>query len=167
MLCRDTFVHHDHLPSERETPEAKAKYEAGREMFQKKFYGLDAWDDTKPLGAALQKVDREETRTAKKILVVEPRCGTPLLDIKNYYRRQEIFDVEAYAFATEGKYYTDLRSLTEHVVIDRLAFLAEHYQAESFDFAAICQPLAEMPEGAEVKEAVRRLVKKDGVLLTL
>lgn len=167
MLCRDTFVHHDHLPSERETPEAKAKYEAGREMFQKKFYGLDAWDDTKPLGAALQKVDQEETRTAKKILVVEPRCGTPLLDIKNYYRRQEIFDVEAYAFATEGKYYTDLRSLTEHVVIDRLAFLAEHYQAESFDFAAICQPLAEMPEGAEVKEAVRRLVKKDGVLLTL
>lgn len=167
MLCRDTFVHHDHLPGERENPEAKAKYEAGRLVFRQKFCGLDAWDDTKPLGAAIEKVAREETKTAKKILVIEPRCGTPLLDIKNYYRRQGIFDVEAHAFAAEGKYYTDLRSLTEHVVIDRLAFLSAHYQAESFDFAAICQPLAEMPEGDEVKEAVRRLVKKDGVLLTL
>lgn len=167
MLCRDTFVHHDHLPSDRENPAAQAKNEAGRLVFRQKFYGLDAWDDMKTIAPALQKVAREETKTTKKILVVEPRCGTPLLDIKNYYRRQGIFDVEAHAFAAEGKYYTDLRSLTEHVVIDRLAFLAEHYQAESFDFAAICQPLAEMPEGDEVKEAVRRLVKKDGVLLTL
>lgn len=167
MLCRDTFVHHDHLPSERANPEAQAKYEAGRIVFQQKFCGLDAWDDTKPLGAAIEKVAREETKTAKKILVIEPRCGTPLLDIKNYYRRQGIFDVEAHAFAMEGKYYTDLRSLTEHVVIDRLAFLSEHYQAESFDFVAICQPLAGMSEGAALKEAAGRLVKKDGVFLTL
>lgn len=167
MLCRDTFVHHDHLPSERANPEAQAKYEAGRIVFQQKFCGLDAWDDTKPLGAAIEKVAREETKTAKKILVIEPRCGTPLLDIKNYYRRQGIFDVEAHAFAAEGKYYTDLRSLTEHVVIDRLAFLSEHYQAESFDFVAICQPLAELAEGEALKEAAQRLVKEDGVLLTL
>ena len=46
IVCRDTFVHHDHNMMERDISGLEMKRsQMGREAFQKKYQGLDAWED--------------------------------------------------------------------------------------------------------------------------
>lgn len=45
ILCRDTFVHHDHN-QEALPPERLAISQRSREFFREKYFGVDAWEDT-------------------------------------------------------------------------------------------------------------------------
>ncbi|BEU88733.1 hypothetical protein TAMA11512_21970 [Selenomonas sp. TAMA-11512] len=165
MVCHDAFVHHDHLLEERErSKEAQEKYLLGQQLFKEKF-GIDPDSDTLSVARYIRRVARDEAAGEKRVLAIEPCCGTPCLDLRNYYHRQGIFTVETYAFAQDSRYDVDLRTVADHVTIDRLSFLEEYYEDRMFDFVLFCRPLKNGEE--DIARICQRLVKKDGMLLML
>ncbi|MGN1481234.1 glycosyltransferase family 2 protein [Porcipelethomonas sp.] len=115
MLCKDTFVHHDHnqtaLP-----PERMAISQQSREFFREKYDGIDAWADTgNYMGFAFENV-RFEDEKAKNILVLDVKCGTPLLEAKNFLRKNNLKSGTCKAYTSDTRYYIDLRSISDCVV---------------------------------------------------
>lgn len=162
MVCHDAFVHHDHLHTAHPDKEVMERYLGGAQLFQKKFY-VDAIADTMSVARHIQRVARVESAGAKKVLAIEPCCGMPCLDLRNYYNRQGISTVEVFAFAQDSRYDVDLRTVADHVVIDRMSFLDEYYKEDMFDFVICCRPLAERER--EIENICRKLVKKHGIVL--
>lgn len=160
ILCRDTFVHHDHLRTDYSNEYVLERTRNGAALIKQKFH-VDPDQDTLSVAQHIQRVAREESHTAKKVLAVNPGCGTPCLDLRNYYNRQGITDVEVYAFSREARFYADLCSVADHVVIDRMEFISEHYSEEMFDFIVCCQ------SNGYIEDIGRRFVKKDGILLMI
>lgn len=57
------------------------------------------------------------------VLGVDVRCGTPILDVKNWLRRRGPDQVELSAFAQDAKYWVDLKTVCQGPVIcDREEF---------------------------------------------
>lgn len=115
MVCRDTFVHHDHdqtaLPQERQEIMLQS-----RQFFKEKFHGIDAWDDTTNFILEPLKVVNFTDKSPKSILVLDVKCGTPLLDVKNHLRKQGISVSSAKAYTSDAKYLPDLQSISDEVV---------------------------------------------------
>ena len=167
MLCRDSFVHHDHPQKEREGDYFYKRSNDGRQLFINKYNGLDAWEDTKSIYGILKKLHRQEIGAVKKVLFVEPRCGTSILDVRNYYRKQGILDVESYAFSTDARYYIDLRSITDKVIIDRFEFLHEYFSLQTFDMVVFCQVISNNEKYNSKKELLLTFLKKDGLFISV
>lgn len=170
MLCRDTWVCHDHdrsLLSEEQVKADEVISAYGRSVYREKYHGIDAWEDvlnfefnllhpfaTYPFGAE-----------ALKVLLIDSRCGTPALEIRNHLHWRGLPRPEIYAFTTQAKYYADLQAVTDDVRCDRIAFLQDHYQEASFDVAVLCEPSGVQAQPPEVTQVMQRLLKNKGLLL--
>ncbi len=170
LLCRDTWVCHDHpisgyTATELAALRVSATY--GRTVFQQKFPGLDAWDDSMNFEfALLSPLDTHGFGPdTLKILVVDPRCGTPVLEIRNRLRRRGLLKTETHAFTTKPQHYTDLLVLADTVRCDRVQFLEEYYSKESFDIIVLCEPVDAYPDVNDVMMSVDRLLKRGGMRL--
>lgn len=115
ILCGDTFVCHDHdlLRGEDKDPKTFRKsLEIGRNNFYTKHF-VDAWEDVnhfdRPLISTLDAASYP--KTVPNILGIDVACGTPILELKNYFRRSGIFDVPLSAYTTDARYFTDLKTI--------------------------------------------------------
>lgn len=128
ILCGDVFVHHE---GSTVVGADRNKFiedlEKGREVFRRKYRGIDAWDDVlnfeRPMLGAM--FDTVEQRTSPiHVLGVDVRCGSPLFEIKNLLRRHGLLDVHLAAYTTDAKYWQDLSFVCDGDVycgdIDRL-----------------------------------------------
>lgn len=171
MICGDTYVYHDHdfRNMEDKDPEQFQKSLAiGRENYREKYQGIDAWDDISNFELPMMQLLERETAYPEKpeVLCVDPRCGTPVLQVRNVLRTKGIMDCVSSAFTTKAKYFYDLQLATEgHTVCDRIAFFPEHYREESFDVVLLCEPVNTYPEPVRVTENLLRSVRKGGKLL--
>ena len=135
ILCKDTVIIHDHDYSLE--PATKYKVSQGEDGFKKKFYGLEPHLDF--LNWVFPWIEKVEIKQQElyKILGIEVRAGTPILDIKNkaYMAGNKKFQCES--FSTNAKYYEDLSSLCSRVCTDsdelRLSFLFKG----NYDFIVI------------------------------
>lgn len=171
MICGDTYVHHDHdfRNMEDKDPEQFQKSLAmGRKNYREKYQGIDAWDDISNFELPMmQLLEREAAYPQKpEILCVDPRCGTPVLQVRNMLRAKGIMDCVSSAFTTKAKYFYDLQLVTEgNTVCDRIAFFPEHYREASFDIVLLGEPVNTYPEPIRVTENLLRSVRKGGKLL--
>lgn len=115
MVCRDTFVHHDHdqkaLPQER-----MDILKQSRDFFKEKYHGVDAWDDTCNFILDSLKTVAFENTEKKDILALDVKCGTPILDVKNHLRKNHIEVASCKAYTTDAKYLIDLQGMSDEVV---------------------------------------------------
>lgn len=173
MLCGDTWVHHDHdfRNMEDKDPEKfQQSLEAGRRNYQEKYYGLDAWDDINnfELGLiSMLRVPKTSRQGDWRLLGIDTRCGTPILQIRNHLRKNGFSQpVTSYGFTTEAKYYQDLLHVTDgHVVCDRSHYLSEHYPMESMDSIILGEPINQYPSPISLMQVIMSLLKKGGKAL--
>lgn len=169
ILARDTWICHDHAVWRGEDKDP-AKYgrslRNGRENFKKKYFGVDAWEDAN--NYYIPYLDRfPAPRAAKsaRVLGVDVRCGTPILDIKNWLRKSSVFDTQLSAFTQEPQYWLDLKTIcTGAVVCDREEFLSDAFPTEYFDYVVADRPLNRYHEPQKVMDDLFAMCKKGGIV---
>ncbi len=170
ILCRDTWVCHDHAYAEYSAEEAAAldkRLEYGSAVFREKYRGLDAWDDALNFERGLlSPLDTHPFGTNPlKTLVVDGRCGTPVLEIRNRLRRRGLYNTESFAYTTKPKHYAPLQAVAKSVCCDRIEYLDTYYSEEFFDIIALCEPADSYPESSGALNKLRRILKPGGMLL--
>lgn len=121
IVARDTFVHHDHTWGERNTTFEQERTRLGRKNFVEKYHGIDAWEDINNFIFPYYNwgnLFADWNKEPKRVLGIDVKCGTPITDVKNGLRKQGIYDVQCDACTMDEKYYTDLISIADHVVVD-------------------------------------------------
>ncbi len=170
VLAGDTWVCHDHdfrHGEEKDPAQFEQSLKIGRANFQEKYQGVDAWEDVnRYYGPYLDKLPRKKTGGTPRILGVDTRCGTPILDVKNWLRRGAVFDAELSAFTQDPKYWQDLKTICQGPVIcDREEFLTDSFPEEYFDYVVADRPLNRYHEPQKLLNDLFSLCKKGGTVL--
>ena len=163
MLCKDTFIEHNHPDSERDNEKWRESLDAGRKEYLEKYKGIDPWDDVNNyVSSYIEGIDKcVECKNGVKVLGVNIRCGTPFMDIRNRLRRIGITEENLYAYTDDMKYVPDLLAYPAEVVYGKTDQINTHYPDESMDVAVTTE---EILETSDVGRLVRT-VKKGGYAL--
>ncbi len=170
VLARDTWIHHDHniITGEDKDPvEFENSIFCGKQNFREKYFGVDAWDDVnRYISPYLKdKILPPDDSENVKILGVDVRCGTPILDIKNMIRAFSAFNPETHAFFRDSKYDIDLRTVCNgSVICDRIDYLYNSFAPNYFDYIVIGENINEYAEPAKLIQDAFSLLKKGGQL---
>lgn len=170
VLAGDTWICHDHDMQSRageDLAEFQKSLSIGRANFQEKYFGVDAWDDVNNYYIPyLPSLPKTNVKGAAKVLGVDVLCGTPILDVKNWLRRSNVFDTELSAFTQDPKYWIDLKTIcTGAVVCDREEFLSDPFFPGYFDYIVVDRPLNRYHEPQKVIDDCFSLCKKGGIML--
>lgn len=167
MLCKDTFVHHNHnirAHEEKDPKDAYNLYKMGRTTFQKRHYGIDSWDDTNDtIASVLRKVDINHHYDGYvESLSIDCKCGAMILDVRNFYRRKEIYDIHTTALVKDIKYYHELQCVADRVIWGDLREIEEK---PIYDFITIGKPINQYVNPMEILEKVYRMLTENGLVL--
>ncbi|WP_165898906.1 glycosyltransferase [Anaerospora hongkongensis] len=169
VLCRDTWICHDHdfRNMEDKDPDAyQASLESGRAVYREKYHGIDPWDDIVNLELTLlAPLDSAHLPESVKVLAVDVRCGSPVLEIRNRLKRRGIAKVISYAFTTDAKYFLDLQTVDAEVVCDRIDFIQQYYANDIFDVVVIGEPINTYPMPIRLLQNLYGFLKPGGMLL--
>lgn len=171
MLAGDTFVHHDHnvfLGEDKDHAIFQQSLETGRSNFRLKHHGIDGWNDVLNFESMLLDMSFTEAVRVENpnILGIDVRCGTPILEIKNYLRKQGVFQSKTNAFTTHAKYYADLQCISSgEVVCDRIDYIEDYFVSESFDYILIGEAINSYKEPIRLLQKVINLSKSKGKIL--
>lgn len=169
MLCKDAWVHHNHIyntTAEEATKHSKS-LECGRKNFKQKYYGLDAWDDIRNFEMELISSIKEPKHkdNIPSILGVDTRCGTPILEIRNKLRDYGVTKTICDAFTSNPKYFFDLQTICHDVACDRIDFLCDYYQPNSYDYILVGEPINSYPNPYLILKHLWDYLKPHGTLL--
>jgi len=170
VLCKDTFVHHDHdYVKDKDQAAFRRSLDAGRNDFRQKYYGIDSWDDVnqfEPVLISLVEPQEYKEHNDISILGVDVLCGSPILELKNKLREAGVYNPQLSAFSTDAKYWLDLKTFCDgDVFVDRMEYLSRYFSNNQFDFVLLGKPLNAYPAPFELLQDILKLVKKDGHLL--
>lgn len=167
FLAEDTFVHHNHFMQERDMKEAMSSTEGGHRNYLEKHRGIEPWSDMDNyIYPYIKNIHCGNENP--QILGIDTRCGQPILDIKNRYRREgiEIEEGNIFAYTHDAKYYDMLRTITPNVICEnRNEALVSYYKANNFDAIVIGEPLNIYDKPIEFLGNVMGLLKKGGTLV--
>ena len=171
ILCGDTFIHHDHDFRNLEDKDPliyNKSLEIGRENYKNKYYGLDAWDDVINFERSLiEMITRPENKSEQlKILGIDVRCGTPILEIENFLTKHNINNILTSAFTADAKYYLDLQTVCNaDVWCDRIDYLNEHIIDNNYDYIILGEPINKYVQPIKLLDKVMRAAKKGSIIL--
>ncbi|MBQ7248526.1 MAG: glycosyltransferase family 2 protein [Deltaproteobacteria bacterium] len=170
VLATDTWICHDHDYSHGENKDPKqfqASLEIGRKNFRDKYFGVDAWDDVNNYYRPyLGHFPAPHSKGSARVLGVDVRCGSPILDIKNWLRRFSVFNTELSAFTQDPKYWIDLKTICGGpVVCDREEFLLDSFPRDSFDYVVADHPLNRYHEPQKFLSDLFSLCRRDGYVI--
>ena len=165
MLCGDTFVYH--APGTAMTKEDfEFDLQSGREVFRRKYFGIDPWDDTRfDLELRDKCLDVVPKRNAYHILGIDAHCGADLLHFKNRFRVLGIENVTLSAFVQDSKYWVDLQTICDGAVFCLpLRDLAAALQGNVYDYIILGEPLYSYEDPQAMLELMRDHLSVDGRL---
>ena len=170
VFAGDTWVCHDHrvLQGEGKDPvQFQQSLKIGRENFRSKYFGIDAWDDVNNfLRPYLDNLPAPKQTSDVRILGIDVRCGTPILDVKNRLRKFGIYNAELSAFTQDPKYWLDLKTICAGTVsCDREEFLTDNFAAGSFDYVVADRPINRYHEPQKILNDMFALAKPGGVII--
>ena len=163
MICRDTFVYHAE-GSTMTGEESQSDMQAGREIFRRKYFGIDPWTDTR-LDAALR--DRclsfVPMREEHRILGIDIRCGADLLHFKNGLRGVGFDQVRLSALVQDARYWQDLQTVCDQEVFcqPQCAF-AETLRGRTYDYIILGEPLSDYEDPQAMLELMRNHLSVGG-----
>ncbi|MRS03236.1 glycosyltransferase family 2 protein, partial [bacterium] len=171
MLCKDTFVHHDHIRQSMTNDEVAAfnnSIESGRKDFQDKYYGIDAWSDVnnyEPALITLLNPKEYDPKESVDVLGVDVYCGTPILEVKNKLKENSVFSTNLSAFTTHAKYWIDLKSIgSRNVVVDKIENFNSCFNEEKFDIVILGKPINSYENPMDLLENLVKRLKSNGHL---
>ena len=128
---------------------------------------MDAWDDVNNYYIPyLPHFPQPHISGIPQILGIDTRCGTPILDIKNWLRSFGLPDAVLSAFTQAPKYWQDLKTICKGpVVCDREEFLVDSFPAENFDYIVADRPINRYHEPSKMLRDLFSLCKKGGYLI--
>ncbi len=128
---------------------------------------MDAWDDVNNYYIPyLPHFPQPHISGIPQILGIDTRCGTPILDIKNWLRSFGLPDAVLSAFTQAPKYWQDLKTICKGpVVCDREEFLVDSFPAENFDYIVADRPLNRYHEPQKIINDLFLLCKKGGIII--
>ena len=170
IVAGDTWICHDHdvRGGEGKDPaQFQRSLAIGRRNFQEKHFGVDAWDDVNnfysPYFSGLKP---PSVLGEAHILGVDVRCGTPILDAKNWLRKNGLFSAQLSAFTQDPKYWKDLKTICKGgVFCDREEFLADAFPREYFDIVIADRPVNQYHEPQKLINDLFDLCKKGGLVV--
>jgi len=121
MVCWDAFVYHGGSLLHKEPDKYRKTLEIGRELFRRKYFGIDAWNDTNDLNEKmvpllLKPCLEDPAEKSHHILGVDVRCGQILLSTRNFLHRHGRGPAHLSACTREAKYWLDLKSICDGTV---------------------------------------------------
>lgn len=170
VLAEDTWIHHNHdvFSGEGKDPvKFQQSLDIGRKNFRDKYHGIDAWDDVNNyVFPYLDEYISEPADTENvKILGIDTKCGTPILDVKNNIRKFGVFNPEVSAFTRDGKYDTDLKTICNGMVVcDRPEFIGSSFDPGYFDYIIIENEVNNYSEPVKFVYEAYKLLKTGGQL---
>lgn len=167
MLCRDTFVHHNHNVrglEEKDPTEADKLARSGRAIFQQRHHGIDSWDDTNDTVAAVLAETSTDKNAAANIesLSIDCKCGAMVLDVRNFYRRYGIHNVHTTALVKDIRYYHELQCVADQVI---WGTPDEMEGKPIYDIIAIGNPINQYTDPKRMLEKVYTMLAEDGSVL--
>ena len=168
VLCKDVFVHHDHvIGTEKRQGEFEKSLAKGRENFKSKYYGIDAWDDVNNFELTMNSMLKKPKSINKaKILGIDVKCGTPVLELKNNLRSYGLFDAEISSLFRDGKYFVDLSTIcTGPVVCDSVNKISCYFADGTFDYILIGEPINTYENYENIIFSTIKTLKPGGQLL--
>lgn len=170
VLAGDTWICHDHdfrRGEGKDPTEFQESLNIGRTNFKEKYFGVDAWEDVNNYYCPYtSRFPPSHASGRPQILGVDVRCGTPILDIKNWLRGFNLFDVELSAFTQDPKYWVDLKTICAGPVIcDREEFLVESFPKSFFDYVVVDRPLNRYHEPQKMLNDLFTLCKEGGIVI--
>lgn len=171
VLAGDTWICHDHDfqgGEDKDLAQYHRSLQNGRVNFYEKYYGVDAWGDVdNSYIRYLDYIPLVQTNDHIRILGIDVKCGTPILDVKNHLRKVELFHAELSAFTQDPKYWLDLKTICEGTVIcDREEFLADAFPAETFDYVIADYSFNCCRDPQKTLEALFTFCKEGGIVIT-
>lgn len=168
VLCGDVFVHHaGSVITGQNLSDKKNLIEQGRKCFKDKYFGIDAWDDSSNYDLELLSLADIYSNSNKNIQVlgIDVRCGTPILQLKNFLRAEGTFDTILSGFSQDAKYWLDLKTICEgNVVVNSLENLRNSFKT-SFDYIVIGEELNSYKDYKFLIDTCLDLLKAEGQLL--
>lgn len=169
VLAKDTWIHHNHKVFELEgkTPEGfQSSIESGRQNFQDKFFGIDAWDDVNNFIPEYLPAIKNTASESPTVLGIDTRCGTPILEIKNHIRSFGKYNTTCYAFTQDAKYYMDLLTVCgkHNVSCGNVGQLTAYFPQACFDYIIIGNNINTYEDPFTLISAAYGLLKPGGQL---
>ena len=169
ILARDTWIHHNHdqVHMEYDNLEEHARsLRVGRKNFQDKYFGIDAWDDVNCFIPEYLSVLKPTDTEHNRILGIDVRCGTPVLEIKNRLRYSGIYDAECHAFTQQAKYFLDLQTFcgADNVFSGDIGSLVNCFDNASFDHIVIGEDINSYKNPIGVIKSALKLLAHGGQL---
>ena len=135
VLCGDTFVHHEATLYKGERVENLKK---GMNIFRKKYYGLDAWEDIIPSNQIIfynfVSNSLKEINDKPSVLGIDIAGGAILFFMKNLFKQKGKDNYELKAFIQEAKFYNDLYDICQgQVICDRIEHFMGSFIEDKFD----------------------------------
>ena len=170
VFAGDTWVCHDHKVFQGEGKDPvkfQQSLRIGRENFRTKYFGVDAWDDVNNFYRPyLDLLPAPRQTSNARVLGIDVRCGTPILDVKNWLRKFGIFNTELSAFTQDPKYWVDLKTICSGAVCcDREEYLAEIFPAGVFDYVVADRPINRYHEPQKILNDMFELAKPGGTII--
>ncbi len=169
IVCGDVFIHHEGSSIVAENQDKyTADMEKGREIYRRKYFGIDAWDDICNYEVDLFSVlpiavCQEKSKI--KALGIDVRCGTPLLELKNKLKKNEIWEINLYGFTQNAKYWQDLSSICgAAVVCDRIEYIGEYFLQDDFDYILLGEYINEYEHWQQFLNDMVDKLAKNGML---
>ena len=166
MLCKDTYIEHDHPMNQRGGKEVLQSLEMGRQDFREKYHGIDAWDDINNyIFPYIQNMEINSADRPIRVLGIDIKCGTPYLDVRNLLHKNGISETELSVFTTDIKYYPDLVVFTEKIIHDRIERFSDYYRLSIFDVVMSGEEINKLPYSVSILDDMMNKVRPGGYLL--
>lgn len=168
VLAGDTWICHDHDRTAETAPEVfQRSLEIGQRNFRDKYFGVDAWEDVNNYYLPfLSYFPEPKQQQCPWLLGVDVKCGTPILDLKNWLRKFNIFSAQLSAFTQDPKYWMDLKTICDGPVLcDREEFLTDGFLPHSFDYVVADRPINRYHEPQKMLNDLFSLCKAGGILV--
>lgn len=168
MICKDTFVSHIGTAFDKGKELSRTSMNVGRSYFKQKYYGLDpskACDNyEEELIGLMQPIEK---LSQVEVLGIEVKCGTPLLEMKNYLYARSISPVQLSAYTSKIEYYTDLKTICKgEVKLGQLEYIRGKFITKKFNYILYGECIQKGKEGI-VKEFLQLLAPKGQLLIKL
>ena len=163
IVCGDTYVHHDHPPKPLTTEQINVQNNS-RLYFKEKFKGVDAWDDTVNTIEYFFEKAQISDNGDNRIIAFDVKCGQPILDAKNTYRKQGYRIDYIKSITSDVKYYTDLVSISNEVVCKNIEQAAGEENG-TYDVVIVGEPINALDNPEKMLLNLSRLKKEKGVII--
>lgn len=167
MVCGDTFVYHagsvGHAPEQ-----IREDLEKGREVYSKKYYGIDAWEDISRCSPGLVQYGLKDAvkRSRNYILGIDNSCGADLLAIKNELRKMGMFDSVLSAYTQDAKYWLDLKTICEgNVYCQPIDKIHEVLEGKEYDYIFLSKDVRDYANYKALVDVLAQHLTIDGRLI--